>query len=117
MTEQLGLNRNEKLERLERRRFLIVLRAGRRRAGLNRRIVAGRLGRVRRALQPRLRMPRQPALGPAVRKTRKRLRGRDDLVMRDLVRPRVGLPDRRGIGRRREKQAGHGQSGRRCYLS
>ena len=117
LTEQLGLYRNEELEGLKRRRVLIAFGTGRRSVGLNGRVVVGGSRRVLRAFQPRLRMPRQPAFGPAIRKTRKRLRGRHRLAMHDFVRTGMGLPDRRGIGLRREKEAGHGQGGRRCYLS
>ena len=112
LTLQLGLDLGEKFERLKRRRGLRSHRAGREDVGLNRRVVIGGVRRALRLVQPRLWMPRQALFRTTVREPRKRLRRRDDTAMRDFVRRAcVGLPDRRGVSRRDEKQTrrGHGQ--------
>src|ERR1043166_4653424 len=86
VAEQLGLYRDEKLERLKCGCFLIAFSAGRRDARLNRGVVIRRLRRVRRAFQPGLRMSRQTALGPVGHQPRKRLRRTDGLAMCNFVR-------------------------------
>ena len=117
VTLQLGVYRREEFERLERRRGLRGNRAGREDVGLNRRVVIGGVRRALRLVQPRLWMPRQALFRTTVREPRKRLRRRDDTAMRDFVRRAcVGLPDRRGVSRRDQKQTGRGYGQRDGYF-
>ena len=117
VTLQLGLDLGEEFERLKRRRGLGSHRAGREHVGLNRRVMIGGVRRALRLVQPRLWMPRQALFRTTIRQTRKRLRRRDDTAVRDLVRRAgVGLPDRRGVRRRDQKQTGRGYGQRDGYF-